>query len=141
MLRRLAQLLCLMALLVQVGMGALPTGEFCLWCQGECPPSPVCCCCEDSVIPDDHDNCVCPMGGEPGHGGCDRCLRVRTPERDATTVAHIGVDSGTCLPVVLPPLPLVLPPVAVVATLVPWHPPPDESPPHLVPLRTIHLTV
>ena len=143
MARRLARFLCFAALLVQVGVGALPAGEFCLGCPTDSAPRPPrpACCCDDEDAPADHAKCVCPMGAEPGQGGCDRCLRVRVPERDATVAVRASIDFGNGHALILPPLPVPQPPLVLAPLREHVHSPPTESPPHLGPLSTIHLIV
>ena len=143
MMCRLARFFCFSAVLVQVGMGALPAREVCLGCPTDSTPAaarPVC-CCDDEDATVDHAKCVCPMGAEPGQRGCDRCLRVQVPEREPTVAVRALIDFGNGHALILPPLPVPQPPVALAPLREHVHSPPNESPPHLGPLGTIHLIV
>ena len=75
MVRSLAYFLALAALLVQLGMAAVPTGQVCLN-FGEGKPSCTCCGKKSHVM----KSCC-------RTEGCERCVRVPVPERQAAPMA------------------------------------------------------
>src|SRR5436190_6233606 len=75
MVRSMAYFLALAALLVQLGMAALPTGQVCLN-LGEGKSSCTCCGKQANAV-----KACCKTDG------CERCVRVPLPERQAAPMA------------------------------------------------------
>jgi hypothetical protein len=131
MIRTFTYLIAIVALMVQLGVGALPTDEVCVSFGGS--KSSECGCC----------------GKKHGQAlkaccrteGCERCVRVPAPERQVTPQAKVRtarvtdvVGSAIAIPVMVwrveAPV-LTRRPVALA----------DESPPQLARLRTTRLVL
>jgi hypothetical protein len=134
MLRCLAHIFAFIALMTQIGLGSLPTGEasICIPVPSTAPP---CCCDDEADCPATLDrSCPCPSG-------CDRCLRVPTHDGRATLTARAPIDFGHDWLLFATPCgtPMPIPshaPMAIRAV-----PRATESPPHLSRMRTTLLTI
>ncbi len=132
MMRAFTYLVALVALMVQLGTGALPTDEICVSLGGS--KSTECGCC-----------------GMKGHGqalkaccrnqGCERCIRVPAPERQVAPQAKVRtarvmdvVGGAIAIPAMVwrVDAPVFSRRPVVVA---------DESPPQLIRLRTTRLVL
>jgi hypothetical protein len=133
--RALSYILVFAAMIFQIGMGALPASETCL-CVPVVTPAPDCCCAdiEDCGTPSDR---VCPC-----HDGCKRCICVPRPDERAALSARSHLpkfgDEGNAAA-----MPLGFPESAwsCVRLATRAAPRATESPPHLAPLRTVHLNL
>ncbi len=142
MARTLGILLCLLALIAQVGLGSLPTGELCLGCTAA-PQTRTCCCADDrddDVAAD--DCCVKPIASHTSRSeDCNRCIRIRVPDQRSTTALRAPAPVAPDVLLAVLPLPVIewnAPSTARHA----WHAPrATESPPGLALIRTVRLTI
>ena len=141
MLHWLARFLCVVSLLSQVAVGALPPGESCLGCLRHARAADSCCCGEDEAATIERYGCTCPLGGEPGQGGCDQCLRVQVVNHDGTIAVDGRLIHGNADAIVFQNLPASLPPIVEVGLIGHRCPAATESPPHLQLLHTVCLLV
>ena len=128
MIRAFTFLLVMAALLIQLGVGALPASEICV-SLGAQPPK--CSCCQKS-----HSAKAC-----CSTDGCERCVRVPAPERQVAPQAKLRtarvtsvVGSTVAMPAMVwqsEPLSMAVRPAARTS----------ESPPELARLRTTRLVL
>jgi hypothetical protein len=137
--RRVAQLLCLLAMLLQVATGSLPAGEACFGSCTSAPQKEACCrCCEGD---DDAGDPACPVTGHEGGRGCDRCVRVLIPGRDVNVSPRVDVGQAGDVLVAMLPLPMAVQHVNVGLRPARRGHPPPTSPPQLAHLRCVRLLV
>jgi hypothetical protein len=129
MVRSLAYFLALAALLVQLGMAALPTGQVCLnFGDGK----PACTCCGKKA----HAVKTCCRTD-----GCERCVRVPVPERQAAPMAKartVKLAGAAATVAAHPVMHWRMAPVGDAARPVVRA---DESPPQLASIRTTRLVL
>src|SRR5262245_33834622 len=129
MVRTVAYFLALAALLVQLGMAAVPTGQVCLN-FGEGKPSCTCCGKKANAL-----KACCRTDG------CERCVRVPVPERQAAPMAKARTVKLTGATVALAAVPVMnwrMTPVSDAARAVVRV---DESSPQLALIRTTRLVL
>src|SRR5262249_53871277 len=129
MIRTMAFFLALAALLVQLGMAALPTGQVCLN-FGEGKPSCTCCGKKAHVL-----KACCRTDG------CERCVRVPLPERQAAPMAKartVKVAGAAVTAAAVPVMNWRMAPLSDAARPVVRA---DESPPQLASVRTTRLVL
>ena len=132
--RVISYILVFAALIVQVGMGALPPGEACI-CIPVASDTPSCCC------DDEGDSAATVERSCPCHNGCEHCICLPTHDGRATLTAQPQTNCGHDWVVaamdfgVPTPVPAYAPPAIGAA------PRATESPPHLRRLRTTQLVI
>ena len=139
--RCLAQVLCFVALLVQVLSGALPSGKFCV---GSCSQQPIersCCCAPPQGPAAEHDRALGPLHNHLSTRGCPQCLHIATPACETTIGQRItppAPDAGgfSVLPSIESRPGLAAAPLHR-ALRERGH----ESPPHLGPLNITRLII
>ena len=122
------------ALVVQIGMGALPGGGVCV-CIPVAQERPSCCC-------DDEGECGAPVQRScPCRDGCEHCICVPTHDGRATLSAgpRTSVGDGEAVTAMLFGAPVSV--RAGASVIICAAPRATESPPHLVPLRTTRLII
>jgi hypothetical protein len=132
--RWLALILVCSSLIVQIGMGALPSGDerVCITIASEASS---CCCDDEGDGGATVERCCC------CHHGCERCICVPTHDGRATLTArpqtNLGREwlAGAMVFGAPAPLPAYAPPAICAA------PRATESPPHLGRLRTTRLII
>ena len=138
---RPASILALLALFVQVVLGALPAVDFCMSCRivadaGSCKvESAQKCCCECSK----QTCCSVAPAGSPR--GCDQCIWLQSPDRHSTAGSKLTINRPADHQIATLPAPA---PTLARPSLVSLEPPRIrawESPPHLAHIRTVHLNV
>jgi hypothetical protein len=127
MCRTLAYFLALAALLVQLGMAAVPTGQVCLN-LGEGKPSCTCCGKKAQVV-----KACCRTEG------CERCVRVPVPERQVAPMAKARTVKLAGAAVTVAAVPVMQWRMAPVSDAGRALVRADESPPHLLSIRTTRL--
>lgn len=129
MVRMVTYFLALTALLVQLGMGSLPTGQVCLN-FGEGKPS--CTCCGTKAHP--LKACCRP-------DGCERCVRVPMPERQAAPMAKartVKLAGVVVMVAAAPSMAWRMAPTTGTGQLTARV---NESPPQLLSIRTTRLVL
>ena len=127
MVRAVSYFLALAALLVQLGMAALPTGEVCLN-FGDGKPSCTCCGKKSHAV-----KACCRTDG------CERCLRVPLPERQAAPMAKARTVKLAGAAVTVAAVPVMNWRMAPASELARPIARADESPPQLASIRTTRL--
>ena len=127
------------ALIVQIGMGALPGGGVCV-CIPVAAERPSCCCDDEGECGVPVQRCYSCRDG-PCRDGCEHCICVPTHDGRATLSAgpRKSVGDGEAVAAMLFGAPA---PVRVGASaIIGAAPRATESPPHLGPLRTTRLII